>query len=303
MFLFIDIWGLNTHLLSLFAVISAALSYGFIGATIVGFSVYPIGYLILTLTDHSEYLTIKPFWAIIFGAILGFILGALSEYFRELRIESEKRKEIEKELVDTISEKELLVREVHHRVKNNLNIIKSLIEMQINRSEISEFKSEAKKLKNRIISISQIHEQLYSQKHISELDLEKYLPALVSNLIKTSSQISVKQNIDVCSGGCTVGLDMTTPLGLLINEVITNSLKYGIVNKEFPEISFDFDYIKDSNMFYMHISDNGDGFDISNMKSHGLGLKLINALSEQLGGKSSFFVKNGLHFELFFPAA
>lgn len=190
----------------------------------------------------------------------------------------------ELELNKALHEKEILLKEVHHRVKNNMQIISSLLNLQSSFIEDNFILNLFKESQNRIKSIGGIHELLYQSKNLGQIKFEDYLKKLVPDLIYSyygdQSNIQIKINADF-----NFNIDTSIPLGLLINEIISNSLKHGLSNSKNDIILIDIVKIENQN-YEMRISDNGIGFitpdDKEELKS--LGLMLIDELTVQLNG-------------------
>lgn len=189
------------------------------------------------------------------------------------------------ELEDKIVEKETLIKEVHHRVKNNLQTISSLLSLQSRNNTDQKIRGLLKSSQNRVISMAMIHEMLYMRKDLSRIEYRSYVQELAEYLIRsikgTSSNITLTTDIPDLK----LNLDTAVPLGLLINEIVTNALKYGIVDDKKGTI-----HIKlrpeDKGEYLLEISDDGPGFadTITYKNSKSLGLKLIHNLVRQLQG-------------------
>lgn len=190
-----------------------------------------------------------------------------------------------KELLLKINEKETLLKEIHHRVKNNLQTISSLLSLQSNNIEDKETKSLIKSSQNRVISMAMIHEMLYMRENLSTIDYKSYLIELCEYLIRSikGQESNVKLNIDIPD--IRLGINTAIPLGLLINEIITNALKYGIPGDDTGIIHIDLKRENKSD-YTLKIGDNGIGFpdQVNHKNIKSLGLKLINNLTRQLKG-------------------
>lgn len=184
-----------------------------------------------------------------------------------------------------IDEKETLLREVHHRVKNNLQTVSSLLSLQSRSIEDSEMKSIIKSSQNRVISMAMVHEMLYMRDDLSKIQYRTYVQELSDYLIRSlkGSDNNVKLTLEVPD--INLGIDTAIPLGLLINEVITNALKYGIVEDKPGEITIKLKENGGQN-FVLNIGDDGIGFPdtIDPKTTKSLGLKLIHNLARQLKG-------------------
>ncbi|MBL4861440.1 MAG: sensor histidine kinase [Crocinitomicaceae bacterium] len=189
------------------------------------------------------------------------------------------------QLEDLIGEKEILLKEVHHRVKNNLQIITSLLSLQASFIEEDKTKALFRYSQYRINSMAMIHEMLYKSEDILRIDYGQYAEKLVQGLILSmkGSENNVKFDIDVPK--MDLNIDTAIPLGLLINEVVTNSLKYGIKGQAEGTIHLKIKQIE-GGQFLMEIGDNGVGFpeDLNFRNSNSLGLMLIHKLAIQLRG-------------------
>lgn len=189
------------------------------------------------------------------------------------------------ELEEQITEKETLLKEVHHRVKNNLQTVSSLLSLQARGIDDEEIRNLIKSSQNRVISMAMVHEMLYMRDDISKIKYKSYVQELGEYLVRSvkGSENNVSLTIDIPD--IELGIDTAIPLGLLINEAITNALKYGIRDDDQGEI-----YValrkEDNREYVLSIGDNGVGFpervNFKNTKS--LGLKLIHNLTRQLKG-------------------
>ncbi|MDX1364083.1 sensor histidine kinase [Arenibacter latericius] len=184
-----------------------------------------------------------------------------------------------------IKERELLLKEIHHRVKNNLQVITGLLSLQSTFIKDEATKGLFRYGQYRINSMSIIHEMLYQSDDLTKIDYEEYLNRLVTNLITSMKGDVSKINLSIKADELYLNLDTSVPLGLIINEIVTNSLKYGIVNDEKGSIYIEIEKLDYPN-YLLKIGDDGIGFpedlDFRNIKS--LGLKLIHKLVVQVKG-------------------
>lgn len=201
-------------------------------------------------------------------------------------------KENEITMENSLKEKEALLGEIHHRVKNNLALISGIIELQAIEIENENIRKHFLEIQNRISAISYIHEKLYQSNNFAKIDLKEYIEELVNSIIKFfSKNENIKINYDLDS--IYVTTKHALPIALIVNELVTNSLKYAFND---PEISGKMDIIlkknNDSDTILFTISDNGPGIPI-NMdisKSKSLGFKLLNIFTKQL--KGTYQIKN-----------
>ena len=226
------------------------------------------------------------------GGVFGKILLSAHHNLYKSKREIERR----------INEKETLLKEIHHRVKNNLQTVSSLLSLQCRNIEDPNVKSLIKSSQNRVISMAMVHEMLYMREDLSKIEYKPYVQELSEYLVKSIKGVdnNIKLRIDVPD--IKLGIDTAIPLGLLINEAITNALKYGFTEDEEGEINIELMKGQNSD-FVLNIGDNGIGFpeneDFKNTKS--LGLKLINNLARQLKGSiKRDSTKKGTHYVLTF---
>lgn len=206
------------------------------------------------------------------------------------------------ELENVIKEKEVLFKEVHHRVKNNLQVVTSLLRLQSRHVEDPVSKKLFKNCQYRIKSMSMIHEMLYKSQDISKINYSNYIQKLISGLV-----VSMKgeaHNITLSIEVPEIRLDINTsiPLGLLINEIITNALKYGIPRDSLGHIYLKMTKTEDQRLKIV-IGDDGLGFadEVNFETTNSLGLKLINKLTTQLKGSiEKLKDKKGTHYILLF---
>jgi len=185
-------------------------------------------------------------------------------------------------------EKELLLKEIHHRVKNNLQIVTSLLNLQSNSIEDQKTKSLFEISLHRIKSMALVHELLYQSKDFSQINYGSYLERLIHPLIESMNPAGSSISLVIEAENISLNINTSIPLGLLINEIITNSLKRGFEVNQTGEIYLRLHNDGQSN-FELFIGDNGNGYDnnfiIENADS--LGLQLIHSLTEQLSGTIS----------------
>ncbi|NQU63174.1 MAG: CHASE domain-containing protein, partial [SAR324 cluster bacterium] len=208
-----------------------------------------------------------------------------------------ERKQAEDQIKASLKEKGTLIDEIHHRVKNNMAIIASLLKMQANSIENEQVKEVLKESQNRVYAMSAIQETLHGSENLSEIDLKTYLSKVASSIFETYSvtQDKVKLNTDIEE--IAISIDQANPVGLVVNELISNSLKYAFPDERKGEISVTLKKLdKELELIVM---DDGigipEGLDWKNSKS--LGLKLVRTLVEnQLDGSIVMECKNGTKF-------
>ncbi len=229
------------------------------------------------------------------AGLSGVSMFAFFRKRKQSKILEQKNTQINK----TLKEKELLIKEVHHRVKNNFQIVSSLLELQTKDIEDKKALKLVNEGKNRVQSMALIHEKLYQNEN-GLIDFEEYILLLVkelSNMYAFDKKIKTKTE----SGSMFFDLDTAIPLGLIINELITNAYKYAFLDKKDNELNISINKL-DSENYKLIVSDNGVGLDSSfNInKANSLGLRLVSRLVKQLHGKLSFVNDNGANFEIVF---
>ncbi|BDS09384.1 histidine kinase dimerization/phosphoacceptor domain -containing protein [Aureispira anguillae] len=182
-------------------------------------------------------------------------------------------------------EKDILLKEIHHRVKNNLQVITSLLSLQSYNIEDPKMKVLFSNSQYRINSMAMIHEMLYQSNDFSKINYNSYLKQLIDKLVISIKGVEHQIQVNIDVPDLFLNIDTAIPLGLLINEVTTNSLKYGIVDQTPGTLSIKMKMLDPPN-FLLEIGDDGIGFttDLSAQKHHSLGLNLIKQLAVQLNG-------------------
>lgn len=188
-------------------------------------------------------------------------------------------------LEEKINEKETLLKEVHHRVKNNLQTVSSLLSLQSRNTPDAATKDLLKSSQNRVISMAMVHEMLYMREDISKIGYKSYVQELAEYLVRSIKGTSSNITLDIDIPDVKLNIDTAVPLGLLINEAVTNALKYGIVDDSQGHI-----FIKlrksENDEYLLNIGDTGVGYSetINHKTTKSLGLKLIHNLARQLRG-------------------
>jgi len=211
-----------------------------------------------------------------------------------------ERKRAEDEILRSLEEKELLLREIHHRVKNNLQIISTLLTLQSSQSNKINVNDLYKESQNRIQSIALIHENLYHSEDLAHINFKAYVKGLVSDLFDSygvdSSKIKLNLNIE----NVTLGIETAIPCGLIINELVSNSLKHGFKGVKTGQVNVELQKLKDGK-YTLLVSDTGTPFskDLNLSSSDTLGLELIKNLVKQLDANLTFN-KDNKEFKIIF---
>ena len=198
-----------------------------------------------------------------------------------------ERKKVEDRILRSLKEKEILLREIHHRVKNNLQIISTLLSLQSSKSGKINVEDLYMESQNRIQSIALIHEKLYKSDDLAHINFEAYIKDLVSDLFDSygvnSSRIKLNLNIEEV----TMGIETAIPCGLIINELVSNSLKHGFSSSETGQINVE---LHKDGEYSLIVSDTGSPFpeEMDIISNDTLGLELIKNLVIQLDAKLTF---------------
>jgi PAS domain S-box-containing protein len=233
------------------------------------------------------------------GKALGITAIAV-DITERLRVQNEievKNTQLEK----SIKEKNILLKEVHHRVKNNMAIIASMISLQSNSIEDEHLKDLLQSSQNRIQSMSMVHENIYKNESLSEINIKSYISELIESLMLSYDLFGdqIMLNIDVPD--INLELDLLIPLGLIINEIVSNSFKHAYRDSTEFALSVILKQI-DTDKMYMSISDNGPGFNVEDNaeKEGSIGLMLIRSLIDQIDGSLKITTKEKTIYEIYF---
>lgn len=215
---------------------------------------------------------------------LGFIIIVVTESVKQERI-----------IKDMLAEKEILLAEVFHRVKNNMNIVTSLLNLKKNMSDSTEVRAALEDCRSRVYSMALVHHKIFNRDNLVELNFKEYVTDLVKELTHSLGADDAKVIID--AQDVNLNLINAIPCGLILNELITNAAKYAQTPNKQLEIHIS---IKSSDKkFEMQVRDNGPGIpDHAIHKFNSLGLELIKSLSDQIDGVYTFKNDNGFVYKL-----
>jgi len=226
----------------------------------------------------------------------------LSELNRSLVKEIEEHQLTEALLHTSLREKEVLLKEIHHRVKNNLQIIGSLLSLQARKSQNLQVLQAFQDSQDRVRSIALIHEKLYQSDNLAQIRFAGYLQSLVDSLVKSyrrnASDVQVLYELD----DLPLTLESALPCGLIVNELVANSLKYAFPDQRAGVLTIGFR--KDGvSRLTLWVADNGIGLpaDLDARAANSLGMQLINSLTGQLDGELKIERQNGASFKITFP--
>ncbi|NND15461.1 MAG: sensor histidine kinase [Eudoraea sp.] len=269
------------------AVIAAYLQSDTQGNLILIAGLAGIGALLLpwvreTIVQYQVPDSMEAYFSALCIAMAVILLGVLG---KEIIDHTKELQAVRKSIAQELQEKETLIKEVHHRVKNNLQTVSSLLSLQSRSIADKKIQSLIKSSQNRVISMAMVHEMLYMRDDITKIEYKTYINELINYLIKSVKGAESKVRVIVDVPEMELGIDTAIPLGLLINETMTNALKYGIKNDDEGEIRIALKQEPDES-YILTMGDSGPGFSdqVTFQTSKSLGLKLIHNLAKQLKG-------------------
>lgn len=196
-----------------------------------------------------------------------------------------ERKQAEKRIQDALTQKDLLLREVHHRVKNNLQVIHSLLDLQVLKLDDHDVIGVLRDSQNRIRSMSLIHQTLYQSSNFARVDFQRFLDELVPSLIESYRSVVGQVSIDINAHEVKLPINEAIPCGLVINELVSNALKHGFAHAQQGSIRVTVLATED-NMVEISVSNDGHPIppDLDFARSATLGFQLVRLLTRQLNG-------------------
>jgi two-component sensor histidine kinase len=229
--------------------------------------------------------------------------GELQAANAQLAAEIEARTAADERMRSALKEKTTLLNEVHHRVKNNLQIVQSLVDLQATQVRDPVVRAMLEDTKNRIHSMALIHQTLYESKNFARIDASSVLNTLVSRIVASYNIEAVQLNVNLNVAAIELPLSVAIPCGLIVNELVTNALKHAFAGRDSGAI--DVALIDRAGRITLSVSDNGGGLvqplDIGNVQT--LGLELVTLLADQLGGELSISPAGPTCFSIEFPLA
>ncbi len=223
--------------------------------------------------------------------------------YQQAQQEIAERKWAEEQSKASLKGKEVLLKEIHHRVKNNLQVISSLLDLQTNSIQDPQILDIFRQSTDRIKTMSLIHEQLYQAEDVTRIDFAEYIRKLVANL-RLSYRINVQTiTLMINTVDISLGIDKAIPCGLIINELVSNSFKHAfpVRTKQPAEIYIDIQANCD-NQYTLRVRDNGIGFppDVDFRRTKSLGMRLVTTLVKQLKGTIVLHLNKGTEFKISF---
>lgn len=214
-----------------------------------------------------------------------------------LALETKKKREYREALESLVMQKDLLLAEINHRVKNNISIILSLINLQKSKVKDQFHERLIDEIKNKVFSMAAVQEQLHLSKYLDRIDVEEYLHRLVNNLDSSfggDKKVTIKWDLQAVL----VDITKAIPFGLIANEIITNSYKYAFPAKNSTPSLF-ISCAKINDQIVLKIKDNGPG--ISKSTEQGMGMDIVESLCAQIDGKVDYSYDTGFEAVVSFP--
>ena len=229
------------------------------------------------------------------GVIFSYIILLM---INQMKLAEEKYILANSELTYINEEKTVMLKEIHHRVKNNLQVITSLLRLQANEIDDAKTKNHLADSVNRVSAMAMIHEKMYQSENLTKIDLKVYLNSLIQDLITsyadkiTSIKVNINSDLDRLEPKSLV------PLALIFNELVSNSIKHAFKEKPSAEIIIEAKKLIDSNIQIIY-RDNGTWS--SPQKESSFGLEMIETFTEQLEGQVKRYAENGTVYQFTFP--
>jgi two-component sensor histidine kinase len=219
-------------------------------------------------------------------------------------VDISERKQREERIMLALKEKELLLGEIHHRVKNNLQIVNSLLELQFARLNDPALQSMLRESQNRVRTMALIHQTLYQSGNFAEVDFGRFLDSLVPTLISSYGIDPDRVRLEVDAAGVLLPINAAIPCGVLVNELISNALKHAFPDGLRGTIQVSLARVEAGHV-RLAVADDGIGIaeDLDIGATRTLGLQLVTLLAEQLGAEMTVQRRQPTSFELRFPVA
>ncbi len=296
---FIDFFWISNFALYVFFTLGKVIGIINLFANVIGvvciFSMTKFGYIELipkeyTSFSFASFLINSTFASFVFCYII-------LQMMKQMRLASEKYLATNTALEFRNQEKTVMLKEIHHRVKNNLQVITSLLRLQSHEVEDLKSKHHFEDSVNRVSAMAMIHEKMYQTESLSQLNLKEYLEELADSLISSYAQdeivtCSVKSNIQ------DISTQNLVPIALIFNELVSNSIEHAFVSKKEGQIKIDAIQNGDGSVI-IDYRDNGEWIEPS--KKTSFGLELIETFTEQLDGTVERFSDKGTHYRFSFP--
>lgn len=213
-----------------------------------------------------------------------------------------ERKQMEEDIQEANLEKEILLKEIHHRVKNNMQIISSLLSMQSRTIKDPEIQMIFRETQARVRSLALVHEQLYQSTNLNKINYREYIQKITKYLLQSHEITKGTITYNLICPDIELTIEKAVPCSLILSELLTNSFKHAFREGQTGEINIRFSFSSLSNLYTLDYRDNGKGFPQNMYHKEGIGSTLINGLVRQLSGHISFENGDtGVHYSITFP--
>ncbi|MDZ7716168.1 MAG: histidine kinase dimerization/phosphoacceptor domain -containing protein [Balneolaceae bacterium] len=234
------------------------------------------------------------FWSSIGGILLLIVIAWIFSLRSTVKSQT-------KDLKQSLQEKEILLKEIHHRVKNNLAMMSAMFELQMDGTKSEEARQVLESSQSRLKSMALVHDKLYNTSTLTDIEMSQYIKELVKSLHNTFEEEGQDIKLSFDFDDIYLNLDQAIPCGLIINEIVVNSFKHAFIGKDKGEIRISMK--NKGNALVLTVADTGEGIpdDFSIEESHSLGMMLIDTFKKQLEADLKISNKNGAKFTLTFP--
>jgi PAS domain S-box-containing protein len=239
----------------------------------------------------------KSFWGSL--AITSFLQD--NRRFILLRItDISRQKETEEHIIQSLHEKEILIQEIHHRVKNNMAVISSLLQLQSGYIKDERLAEVFRDSQSRIKSMALIHEKLYQSSTLARVEMESYIKELTRTLYYTYKGGKIHLDVNTLAQNVFLDINSAVPCGLIINEVFSNACKHAFKGRSNGKININF--VREGDFYELEIKDDGIGMPAGTnfAKFQSLGMNLVQALASQLGASLDYLQESGFGIRLRF---
>ncbi len=265
-------------------IILSVLGFASIVSIVMGFRFH----WVIPIVEEGSFSNLMVFNILVsFFTAISFIIVVVSESLAQERL-----------IKNMLTEKEVLLSEVFHRVKNNMNIVTSLLNLKKNSSNSVEVQEALEECRTRVFSMALVHQKIFERERVIDLNFKDYIHDLLNELISSLGK-NDKADVLIEADSIFIELSNAIPCGLILNEFVTNSYKYA--QQSGKKLQLKISLKKRNDFIEFELRDNGPGLpsDVST-KTNSLGIGLMKSLSEQIDGQYSFSNDNGLVFKLKF---
>jgi len=234
------------------------------------------------------------FLIILLGGVFGRMISKTIEEVKKAKLEISKRND----------EKTVMLREIHHRVKNNLQVVNSLLGIQARNVVDEKVKSMFRASQSRVVTMARLHEKIYNTQDLKNINVKEYFKILINDLVNSNSLVN-NISLKLCIDPIDMSIDTLLPLSLIVNELVSNSLKHAFVDVDLGEVSVEFNLLA-SSQYRLLIQDNGTGSkgDLMLKSKKSTGMTLVRSFVKQLNGEIKLLNStSGTCFELVFPGS